>query len=168
MSTVFPVLLLITYLSICYQDFKAREVYLLTYFVLYGLFLMAVVTNRILLNIDFIIINSCILVAVTCLLVMYYLVRYRIASLSRLKASVGWGDILMVPAFVVSFSPANLMVVFFLSLVLSLIYHVVTNLRSSSVKTIPLAGIQSLVLSVLLCVDSLGFLKMQSDYFLLF
>ena len=168
MSVLFSILILVAYLSICYQDFKYREVYLLTYAVLYGIFLIAILTNRFPLNIDFIIINTCILVAVICLLLMYYLLRYQDATVIRLKASVGWGDILMLPAFVVCFSPGNLIVVFILSLVLSLIFFVVSNSRPSSVKTIPLAGIQSLVLSVLLCADFLGPLKMQVDYFIIF
>lgn len=168
MSVLFPILLLIIYLSICYQDFKAREVYLLTYTVLYGVFLIAILTNRFALNIDFIIINTCILAAVICLLLMYYILRYHDATVIRLKASVGWGDVLMLPAFIVCFSPGNLILVFILSLVLSLIFYVVSNSRSSRVKTIPLAGIQSLVLSVLLCADFFGLLKMQVDYFPIF
>ena len=168
MSVLFPILLLIIYLSICYQDFKAREVYLLTYTVLYGVFLIAILTNRFALNIDFIIINTCILAAVICLLLMYYILRYQDATVIRLKASVGWGDVLMLPAFIVCFSPGNLILVFVLSLVLSLIFYVVSNSRSSRVKTIPLAGIQALVLSVLLCADFFGLLKMQVDYFPIF
>ena len=168
MSAALKVLLLITYLSICYQDFKAREVYLLAYLILYGLLLLAVLKTRVFLNIDFFIINSCILFAVTCILVMYYLIRYPHSTLSKLKTSVGWGDVLMLPAFIVSFSPVNLIVVFILSLVLSLIYYVVSNTCSSRVKTIPLAGIQSLVLSVILCAESLGFLTMKVDFFPLF
>lgn len=168
MSVLFSILILVTYLSICYQDFKHREVYLFTYAVLYSIFLIAILTNRFPLNIDFIIINTCILVAVICLLLIYYLLRYQDATVIRLKASVGWGDILMLPAFVVCFSPGNLIVVFILSLVLSLIFFVVSNSRPSRVKTIPLAGIQSLVLSVLLFADFFGFLKMQVDYFPIF
>lgn len=168
MSAIVPILLLVTYLSICYQDFKAGEVYLITYAILYSLFLLAVLTNRIFLNTDFIIINTCIWVAVICLLLMYYILRYQNATVIRLKASVGWGDVLMLPAFIVCFSPGNLIVVFVLSLVLSLIFYAVSNSRSSHIKTIPLAGIQALVLSVLMCADFLGFLKMQVDYFPIF
>lgn len=168
MSAIFPILLLIAYLSICYQDFKSREVYLFTYLVLYVLFVCTILTNQLFLNIDFIIINSCILVAVTCLLLMYYYLKYQHATVNRLKASVGWGDVLMLPAFIVSFSPVNLIVVFILSLLLSLTFHLISNSRSSSKKTIPLAGIQSMVLSVLLIANFLGFLKMQVDYFHLF
>jgi len=168
MSAIISILLLITYLSICYQDFKAREVYLFTYAILYGIFLIAVLTNRFPLNIDFIIINTCIWIAVICLLLMYYILRYQDTTVIRLKASVGWGDILMLPAFIVCFSPGNLIVVFVLSLVLSLIFYLISNSRSSRVKTIPLAGIQSLILSILLCADFLGFLKMQVDYFPIF
>lgn len=168
MSVLFSILLLITYLSICYQDFKAREVYLLTYAVLYGIFLIAKLSNRFALNIDFIIIDTCILVAVICLLLMYYLLRYQDATVIRLKASVGWGDVLMLPAFIICFSPGNLIVVFVLSLILSLIFYLISNSRSSRAKTIPLAGIQSLVLSILLCADFFGLLKMQVDYFPIF
>jgi hypothetical protein len=162
------VLMLITYLSICYQDLKTREVYLLTYIVLYGLLLMTLLTNQIFFNIDFIIINSCILIVVTCLLIMYYLIKYQHTSFSKLKASVGWGDVLMLPAFVINFSPANLIVIFILSLLISIIYHVIDTLWSLSIKTIPLAGIQSLVLSIVMIADFLGFLKMQVDFLPLF
>lgn len=168
MSVVLLFLILITFLSICYQDFKVREVYLLTYFLLYFLIFMDGLISRVFLNIDFIIINSCMLIAVSCLLLMYYLIRYGKVSLSKLKASVGWGDILMVPVFVVSFSPANMIFVFIFTLVLSLVYHVVSNFRSLNDATIPLAGIQSLVLSALFCTDSLGLFKMQVDFFPLF
>lgn len=168
MSVLFPIVLQITYLSIGYQDFKAREVYLLTYAILYGIFLIAILSNQFALNIDFIIINSCILVAVICLLLMYYIVRYQDKTVIRLKASVGWGDILMLPAFLICFSPGNLIVVFVLTLVLSLFFHVVGYLCSSQAKTIPLAGIQSVVLSILLYADFLGFMKMQVDYLPLF
>lgn len=168
MSLILSVLILIAYLSISYQDFKTREVYLLTYLVLYFLVFTAVVTNPGSLNVDYLIINSCMLLASTCLLVAYYLVRYGQASLSRLKASVGWGDVLMLPAFVISFSPVNMIVVFNLSLLAALIYHLICGSRSSGVQTIPLAGIQALVLSIVLIADFMGFIKMQADFYPLF
>jgi Ni/Fe-hydrogenase subunit HybB-like protein len=108
------------------------------------------------------------LVAVTCLLLIYYYLKYQQATVNRLKASVGWGDVLMLPAFIVSFSPGNLIFVFILSLMLSLIYNLISNSGSPGKKTIPLAGIQSIVLFALLIADFLGFLKMQVDYFPLF
>ena len=168
MSALLPILILFTYWSISFQDFMSREVYLITYFVLYFLFLMAAITKMILLNIDFILINFCILVAVTCMLSMYYLIRYGLMSPSRIKGSLGWGDVLMLPAFVISFSPANLMVVFVLSLLISLIYHTISSFLSESIRTIPLAGIQSLVLSIVLIANLLGLFKMETDFFPLF
>jgi len=167
MPAVFHSLILITYLSICYQDFKAREVYIYTFLVLYVLFFLYWRTDRTFLNIDFIIINSCILIAATCLLLVYYLVKYKLKSLSRLKASVGWGDVFMIPAFIVSFSSSNLLVVFIFSLIISLGYHLIGSFRSGYRNTIPLAGIQSLILALFMSAEFFGFMKLKIDFFTL-
>lgn len=168
MSTLFIILLVIIYLLICYQDFKSREVYLLAYIVLYGIYAGAIIASSLPVNIDFVIINSCLLIAVTSLLFMYYVVRYSTFAIIKLRASIGLGDVLLLPAFVISFSPGNLILVFVFSLIISLVYHAFKVIRPDGIKTIPLAGIQSFLLSVILIADFFEVCNMQVDYFPLF
>ena len=168
MPTLFLIFLVAIYLFICYQDFKSREVYLLAYIVLYGIYAGAIITSSLPVNIDFVIINSCLLIAVTSLLFMYYLVKYSSYAIIKLRASIGLGDVLLLPAFALSFSPGNLIIVFVSSLIISLGYHAFKIIRPDGIKTIPLAGIQSFLLSVILIADFFGVCKMQIDYFPLF
>lgn len=168
MPTLFLVFLVVVYLFICYQDFQFREVYLLAYIVLYGIYAGAIITSSLPVNIDFVIINSCLLIAVTSLLIIYYVVKYSSYAVIKLRTSIGMGDVLLLPAFVLSFSPGNLIIVFVSSLIISLVYHAFKVIRPDGIKTIPLAGIQSFLFSVILIADFFGICKMQVDYFPLF
>lgn len=168
MFTLFHILLIVVFLFICYQDFRSREVYLLAYILLYGIYAGAIITNSFPVNIDFIVINICLFTTVISLLFMYYIIRYSSNANLKLRTSIGLGDVLLLPAFVISFSPGNLIVILVLSLIVSLAYHAIWGTNDGSKKTIPLAGIQSFIFSVILTADSFGMGKMQVDYFPLF
>lgn len=168
MSAVFLVLIVFTYLSICYQDFKVREVYLLTYLVLYTLLVIILTVKREYINVDYFLINFCILISVSSMLLIYYLVRYGLGFRHKIKSSVGWGDVLMLPAFIISFPPVNMILIFYLSLLVALIYHLIGNYRQINRKTIPLAGIQSLVLASIIIADYLKLVNIHSDFLPLF
>ncbi len=165
MFIILNILILVNYVIIACQDFKDREVSVLNYFSLYILLSTATYINRHSLNFNFIIINSLVLSAVTSLLLTYYLIKYKKKSFFKLKSSIGLGDVLMIPAFIVSFSPFNMIVVIIISLIISLLYNLIINFRQIILKTIPLAGILSLMLSLLLIADLLGLINTKNDFY---
>lgn len=75
---------------------------------------------------------------------LYYIFRYGKKGITQLSNSIGLGDILMVPVFIISFSPVNFILVTVLSLIFSLLSYTLSSLTHLPQKTIPLAGFLSL------------------------
>jgi hypothetical protein len=162
---ILQISIMVTYVSISYQDFKAREVSLLTFCILYLFLITSNFFDRFSLSLDNILINLFVTMAVTSLLFSYYIIKYGDKYVSQLKSSIGLGDVLMIPAFLLSFSPFNMILVFILTLLLSLLYHLIIKFKDSTTETIPLAGIQSLILSIILITDTLEYFNMKVDLY---
>jgi hypothetical protein len=95
---------------------------------------------------DSIIFNLVFLTSISSTTLIYYILRYRGKSFDRLKQSIGLGDILLIPFWIVSFSPANFIVLMTGSFLLSLVGYAFIYLRTDKKITIPLAGIQSVIM----------------------
>jgi hypothetical protein len=93
---------------------------------------------------------------------VYFLLRRRgVAVIDRM---IGWGDILFLLAAAFFFSPVNFITFYIYSLLLSLLVSLVwIAFRPSVSKAIPLAGLQSLVLLVVIGVGSFLHLSLVSD-----
>ena len=109
-----------------------------------------------------IILNTLFLTGVLSLTFIYYLLRYREMVYQRIKQSVGWGDILLLPFLLVSCSFGNFVVFFLLSLLGSLVWFLSTG-GLLKPKTIPLAGIQSGIMVIALFMQLLKVLNLNVD-----
>jgi hypothetical protein len=110
------------------------------------LFVVAAVDKTLPLKPYSIIFNLIFLTSVTSTTLIYYMLRYGGKSFDRLKQSIGLGDILLIPFWIVSFSPANFIVLLTASFLLSLVGYAIMYLRTAEKITIPLAGIQSVIM----------------------
>ncbi len=165
MPTILTLFTVSTFLWIFYQDMRSREIYLLSYLVLYVLFIIHFLVRNFVFLHSSIIINIWIVFAVYSLLAIYYVLKYKRLVFKKLKSAIGMGDILMLPAFIFFFSPINFIIIYILSLLIALVYSAV-NYRSGIV-TIPLAGIQAFIFSVCLLLHH-NIVNFQVDNYLLF
>ena len=164
MSAVIIILILVNYTSICYQDFKSREVYLANYISLYLLYIFLFYASELQIITETILLNTCIVFATVSLLATYYLLRYRIIALKKIKSSIGIGDLLIIPVFIISFTPFNFILIYIISLLASLTYFVVAGYYKKEI-TIPLAGIQSVILAVCLVLNYTGIVNLHTDIY---
>jgi hypothetical protein len=78
---------------------------------------------------------------------LYYIFFYGKSALNKLKSSIGMGDIVMLPAIVISFSPVAFLCFFVCSILLALaIYFFLALARKNKHNTIPLAGYWAILL----------------------
>jgi hypothetical protein len=139
MTITLKIILIVTLLSILYQDIKEREVYwflfplvgisagLLFYFnTLPELFLLTVSINLI-------------LVALM-LVVLYAYIKLRLKL--SFKETLGFGDILLFVMLALAFSNISFYVLFISALVFSLVLHLILN-RNKKERDVPLAGYMS-------------------------
>jgi hypothetical protein len=100
------------------------------------------------------------------LLKVYFLVRRRGGAV--IDRMIGWGDILFLLATVFFFSPVNFISFYVYSLLISLLVSLIwMAFRPSVSKAIPLAGLQSLVLLVVIGAGSfLHFPLVGDDWFI--
>ncbi|HBL77413.1 MAG: hypothetical protein A2W90_21410 [Bacteroidetes bacterium GWF2_42_66] len=100
------------------------------------------------------------------MLFIYYLFRYKTGAFHKIRSSIGSGDVLIIPLFIFSFSPFNFIVFYMISLILSLIFSLTINFFRKN-TTIPLAGIQAIVLAACHIFHITGFINMQNDIYTL-
>lgn len=164
METVILLFIVICLGSIVWQDFKHREVYLINYFILYIFYAIYYFVGDSEISLWTVIINSCISLAVASMLIMYYLLRYNRQAFKKIKSSIGWGDILIIPLFIFNFSPSNFTLIYLASLVISLSYAQIANCNRE-LFFIPLAGIQSAIIVCCIILDYSGLFNMQIDFY---
>ncbi len=163
MESWITLFLFLGYGWITWQDFKLREVYLISYILIWGLLSTKFIFLK---SIDLgtIKVNCAILGIVLSLLVFYYLLRYGLNFLERLEAGIGFGDILLLPVLITSFSPFNFAFFLVVSLLISLIYWGINQLLISKEPTVPLAGIQTLLLNLIVIMERAGYFNSYVDF----
>ncbi len=164
MESILLLFIVISLGGIVWQDFKYREVYLINYFILYILYTIYFLVGNSEINLRAVIINSCVSTTVASMLVMYYLLKYNRQAFKKIKSSIGWGDILIIPLFVFNFSPSNFILIYLTSLIVSLFYALLANCNKKSFP-VPLAGIQSVIIMCCIILDYTGLFHMQTDFY---
>ncbi len=137
------ILLILCLLSIVYQDFKERYVYLW----------LLVLTGVLMAYFHFVnsttatFLNSTILNLSTVLLIIFNLYLYSKFKLKKsLSEALGIGDILFFCVLAIGFSTVNFLVLFTFSSIFSLIIFITLKSKLKQ-QTVPLAGLQSLFFS---------------------
>jgi len=136
------IVLSIVLLSIIYQDFKERAVYLFWYpllllVIVYQYFIMPGYVPY-----ELIAFNLFFVGVLVGFVFLYY--RFRKYTMKSFFATVfGFGDLLFFVFMALFFTPANFLVVFNSSLILCLL--LATGLKSFKTRGVPLAGVQATV-----------------------
>ena len=159
MKSLIDLLLFLCYGWITWQDFKTREVYLISFILLGGLLAIRFIFTKIP-DIELVLANCAILGIILSMLVFYYLIRYGLKFLERLKSGMGFGDILMIPVLITCFSPFNFILFLVVSLMISLIYWTFNQMEA----TVPLAGIQALLLNLIIIMELIGVFDSYKDF----
>ena len=150
---VFLILFLsLAFFWIAWQDLKHRNVLVISFIICYlltGIFLSLYQKP----NWDNVLLNLAIVGFMVSFTGIYYILRYRLKFIERLKRSIGLGDIAMVPFLVLYFGPYGLLLFLVISFSLCLFYWVLAKKGQGKSLLVPLAGIQSLMLPVLLWYD---------------
>lgn len=143
------IVLTLIFLWISWQDITEQKVLIISFIIcyiacgIYFIFYQIPVTYNVYLNLAII----GLMVSVTGI---YYTLRYRQKMIKQIKASVGAGDILMIPILILFFDPYGLLLFLVLSFTFCLLYWMLAKTISGRNPLIPLAGIQSFFLPILL------------------
>lgn len=153
------------FLWITWQDIKYRKVYLYSYLMIYALYGIRFMLFKHP-PMDAVWINLLVTGILVVTLLLYYLLRYGFKTGNKIKSSIGIGDLLLIPVLTASFSPGNFVLFLIISFIIALSYGIISRLASKRDLTIPLAGIQSLLLAILLILESAGLWNPWNDLIL--
>lgn len=167
MNDILNLLLFFCYGWITWQDFKSREVYLVS-FVLLSLLIAIRSILVITPDAELIQTNCAILGIIVSMVALYYILRYGLKFIERLKSGIGLGDILLIPVLLICFSSFNLILFLVLSILISLLYWIVNQFTNSKESTIPLAGIQTLLLNIIIILEQTGYFNSYTDLITLY
>lgn len=147
---LYMVLLLPGLLLVSLQDFKYREVY---WWVFPYLIAVSIWFNQSLMTIESVTYNSIFMLIQLISVVFYLLLKNRKKNSGSLKGYLGLGDILFFIVLIVSFSALNFVVYYMLSLFVAALATTAYNFFTHKKVTVPLAGIQSagLILLLIIC-----------------
>ncbi len=155
MEVFLIVLLSVIFFWIAWQDLKSKNVFLASFLIGYivigvflGFFQQLVIED--------ILMNLAIVGFMSSIVGIYYILRYRQKFVSRINSSIGLGDLLMLPFLILYFAPYGFVLFLIISFLVSILYWMVLKTLSGKEVLIPLAGIQSLLIPVLLWYDFLN------------
>jgi len=152
---LFYLLLLVPLLFIVYQDYKHRAISWILFPLVFGLLLIRTFhyvefqtfLKYSLVNLGF--------VTLQCIGIVAYLYMKRVRDIRIIGKYIGLGDISFLIVLCICFSPANFILFLLVALLSSLLIHSIENLsKNATQKTIPLAGILSASLAVVLIIES--------------
>ena len=131
--------------SIVWQDFKYRKIYLAGIILMYLLLAVKLVKMP---HIDweFLLLNVILICIISISVILFFLFRGNFWQ--RIRASIGLGDILLLPLFIICFSFVNLLIFLIVSSIIAILFGII-----SKKKEIPLAGIQSLLMMPILVLE---------------
>jgi len=145
------ILALMCLLFIGYQDLRYRAVYWICFPIVASLFLL-IKTDKIgwYVSMQEAVFGLLFFALQFFLLWIYFSVKEK-KRVALTSGYLGWGDVLFLVAVSFYFSPFNYIIFYVLSMVLVLIYAIITRLvQSKKHLEIPLAGLQALMLSILI------------------
>ncbi len=153
------------FLWITWQDIKYRKVYLYSYLMIYALYGIRFMLFKHP-PMDVVWINLLVTGILVVTLLLYYLLRYGFKTGNKIKSSIGIGDLLLIPVLTASFSPGNFVLFLIISFIIALSYGIISRSASKRDLTIPLAGIQSLLLAIVLILECAGLWNSWNDLIL--
>ncbi len=158
---------IITFFSlglIALQDFVSRSVYWWLFPLLFiGVLIFLPEIENETFNISYVLANMCLLLLVVSLTGIYYFFVYRRLALSKIEGSVGLGDLLMLPVFIVSFSPFNFILFFIASIVVALVGYIIQGMIKNDMNTVPLAGYWAVLLMICFLGSWVGDFSLKDD-----
>lgn len=156
------IILVLAFIS--FQDFKDRAVYWFLFPILIALFIsekIALLNYRIVFT-DAFILTGFLLVQLFFLWLYFTIKAKRAVNITN--GLLGWGDILFLFVTCFYFSPVSYIAFYILALIISICFAFLCRFIYKNVEvTIPLAGIQSLLLIVILLTGGLLKLNFQFD-----
>ncbi len=149
MDLILKIILIIGLFSLSYQDFNERKIYL--WLLIFTGFIMGLFhfqNSNIALFLGNVLMNILIIFAIYSILLFY--------SNWKLKKSItqtfGFGDALFFGILAIGFSTGTFLLLFSFSLIFSLIVFVTFKSRLK-IKTVPLAGLQSLFIGLIYSIN---------------
>ncbi len=155
MLLAIQIIIVFILLCITWQDFKDRMVYWIMFPIVSALFFLSnIMTTSLAVIIPIILFNlifTCIQIG---LVTLYFSLKAK-QFINITTNYLGWGDLLFLFSLCFLFSPANFIAFYLISLIATLLREVVLNfILNKKVHTIPLAGIQSFLVSVIFCINT--------------
>ncbi len=162
------IVLLIVLLIILYQDFRFQAVSWI--FFLIGF----VLTMWISVKVDYlpdiflnVVINTLFVLFQLCIIYLFTWIKYKQRK-NIFKSVFGFGDLLFLIMIIPLFSPLNFIVFFIASIIFSLlVYSIINWLRIYKKQRVPLAGLQSLFLLVVIISQIFIKFSLYNDYIIL-
>jgi hypothetical protein len=153
MSLVFSSALMLVLILITYQDFKFRAVTWFFFPLLAAILIGESMYHEIWsITVEYFIINASFMIIQLLTVTLYLSFRHR--SFIRIwHQYLGLGDILFLFILCFFFSPINLIIFYLSSLIIAILVTLVLRRSYSSFSLIPLAGIQSALLTLLIMLN---------------
>ncbi|HMR84417.1 MAG TPA: hypothetical protein PKE30_14840 [Niabella sp.] len=163
-------IIVILLLSIAYMDLKERCVYLSLFIGLFATIFIYTLLQRGWIAVLYqLLFNAGIVLLITLFLLLFYLIKGKTTG-EVINRKLGVGDIVFWISITPLFSAVNFLLFFIASLlvILLLVLCILFDNRDKEVKTIPLAGYQSVILALVLLVNqSMFHHDLSTDIFLL-
>lgn len=139
--------LIITLLTIAYQDFKSREVQWFWFPLLLVLALFKIWYLDQFKELFSFLLNVIMVLLQLLLLTLYFSIKER-KLINIADSYLGWGDILFLLNLCFLLSPVNFILFYLVSLLVTITSYLIYNTFVNSSKPIPLAGLQASVFTI--------------------
>ena len=150
MYPIFSLAIVVVLTVIVYQDFKFRAVSWILFPLLASMLVLEnIFIHALPLFVDFYLINFCFVAAQLCLITLYLSIRNK-KFIKIWDQHLGAGDILFFIILCLFFSPVNFLLFYIGSLLFTVIVVLLLKRSYVGIAVIPLAGIQSGLLAVLI------------------
>ena len=149
MDVLLLVISSLAFFWIAWQDFKAKNVLVFSFFIVY-VFIGLYIWKYTFPLVENVYINLAVIGFMFSTVGLYYIVRYGLNFHKRLSNSIGLGDLLMLPLIVFVFNPLGFVGFLIISFVASIFYWWILKVFKKRESLIPLAGIQSLFIPCVL------------------
>lgn len=144
--------LIITLLTIAYQDFKSREVQWFWFPLLLVLALFKIWYLDQFKELFSFLLNVIMVLLQLLLLTLYFSIKER-KLINIADSYLGWGDILFLLNLCFLLSPLNFILFYLVSLLVTITSYLIYNAFVNSSKPIPLAGLQAIVFTIVYIID---------------
>lgn len=144
--------LIITLLTIAYQDFKSREVQWFWFPLLFVLALFKIWYLDQFKELFSFLLNVIMVLLQLLLLTLYFSIKER-KLINIADSYLGWGDILFLLNLCFLLSPVNFILFYLVSLLVTITSYLIYNAFVNLSKPIPLAGLQASVFTIVYIID---------------